>query len=67
MADEKETVNAKVESKYTKAQVIKSDVFSAFRDVFNVVLDEGKEYTKKELEKLKKDFLNRPVVEQVNE
>ena len=36
-------------------------------DVFDNVLEEGKQYTKAELEKLKNDFLARPVVEEVNE
>lgn len=62
MADETKNV-----STYTKEQVLKSETYANYRDLFSVVLDENKSYTKKELEKAKNDFLNKPVVEQINE
>lgn len=61
MAAEKEKA-----PKYTKQQVLKSKTYMAYYDVFAVALEDGKEYTKEQLEKIKDNFLNRPVNETVN-
>ena len=61
-----EAVKAK-EPTFTKKQVCSSKVYAGYYDVFDNVLEDGKQYTKAELEKLKNDFLARPVVEAVNE
>lgn len=67
MADTKEIKTKTAEATYTKTQVCKSKLYAGFYDVFDNVLEDGKQYTKKELEKLKDDFLKRPVNEQINE
>lgn len=55
------------EMTFTKGQVLKSKKYAAYHDLFNVVLEKDKGYTEAELEKLKDDFLARPIVEQVND
>lgn len=55
------------ETTYTKAQVCKSKLYMGYYDVFDIVLEDGKQYTKAELEMLKKDFLSRPVQEEIND
>lgn len=69
MADEK--TDTKVTAKkdnavYTKSQILKSDKFSNYYDVLNVVLDDDKNYTLEEVLKIAKDFLAKPVNEIVN-
>lgn len=54
------------EATYTKAQVCKSKLYAGYYDVFDNVLEDGKQYTKAELEKLKNDFLSRPILEEIN-
>lgn len=55
------------ETTYTKAQVCKSKLYMGYYDVFDIVLEDGKQYTKAELEMLKKDFLSRPIQEEIND
>lgn len=69
MADEK--TDTKVTAKkdnavYTKSQILKSDKFSNYYDVLNVVLDDDKNYTLEEVLKIANDFLAKPVNEIVN-
>lgn len=69
MADEK--TDTKVTAKkdnavYTKSQILKSDKFSNYYDVLNVVLDDDKTYTLEEVLKIANDFLAKPVNEIVN-
>ncbi len=70
MAEVENKVETKSETKeatYTKAQVCKSKLYAGYYDVFDIVLEDDKQYTKAELEKLKTDFLNRPVREKIND
>ena len=72
MAEAENKVEAKAATKakeptYTKAQVCKSKLYAGYYDVFDIVLEDGKQYTKAELEQLKTDFLNRPVEEEIND
>ena len=69
MADEK--TDTKVAAKkdntvYTKSQILKSDKFSNYYDVLNVVLDDDKNYTLEEVLKIANDFLAKPIKEIVN-
>lgn len=69
MADEK--TDTKVAAKkdntvYTKSQILKSDKFSNYYDVLNVVLDDDKNYTLEEVLNIANDFLAKPVNEIVN-
>lgn len=69
MADEK--TDTKVTAKkdnavYTKSQILKSDKFSNYYDVLNVVLDDDKNYTLEEVLKIANDFLAKPIKEIVN-
>ena len=66
MAD-KETKTKTAEATYTKTQVCKSKLYAGYYDVFDNVLEDGRQYTKTELEKLRDDFLKRPVAEKFNE
>lgn len=52
--------------KYTKAQVVASAKYRPYRDIFGASLENGKEYTAAELEKIKNDFLKKPIIEKVN-
>ena len=65
MAETKAKETAK-ETTYTKTQVCSSKLYAGYYDVFDNVLEDDKQYTKSELEKLKDDFLSRPVQEEIN-
>lgn len=52
----------RAESTYTKEQFIRS-AKGVERDILRVILENGKSYTRSEVEKLKKAFLRRKVVE----
>ena len=47
----------KTETKYTKEQLIKSDVFSNKRDLLTALLIDGENYTVKETDELIKKYL----------
>lgn len=47
----------KTETKYTKEQLINSDVFSNKRDLLTALLVDGKTYTVKETDELIKKYL----------
>lgn len=57
----KETKKAAVEekpaSKYSKGQVLSSGTFANRRDILSVLLEEGKEYTVAEVERIMGDWL----------
>lgn len=50
-----------VEARYTKEDIKKSITLDYSVDVLDVVLENGKAYTLKEVEKLYKDFIKRGV------
>lgn len=54
MAKKTET---KKEDTFTKNQLIRSRKFKSYRDALNVLLNESKEYTIGEVEKLLADFM----------
>ena len=47
----------KTETKYTKEQLINSDVFSSKRDLLTALLIDGESYTVKETEEMIKKYL----------
>ncbi len=51
----------KNQPKYSKAQALKSEKYKRFRDALGVVLDEGRSYTKSEIEQALKLFYERKV------
>lgn len=52
--------------KFTKQQILQSNKFADFRDVFNIMLEDGKEYTMQEVQAIGDKFLKTPVNEYVN-
>ncbi len=53
--------NGKNQLKYSKQQALKSEKYRQFRDALGVVLDEGRSYTKSEIEQALKLFYERKV------
>lgn len=53
-------------AKFTKRQILQSDKFAAFRDVLNITLEDGKDYTMQEVQDIGDKFLMTPVNELVN-
>ena len=53
-------------AKFTKRQILQSDKFAAFRDVLNITLEDGREYTMQEVQDIGDKFLTTPVNEFVN-
>ena len=51
----------KEEAKFTKAQLLKSKKYSERVDLLNVLLEDSKTYTSKEVDELVKDFMNKEV------
>lgn len=49
------------EATFMKAQLLKSKKYSERVDLLNVILEDGKAYTSKEVEKLIDDFMNKEV------
>lgn len=49
------------EATFTKAQLLKSKKYSERVDLLNVLLEDGKAYTSKEVDELVKDFMNKEV------
>ena len=62
MAD-KEKVN---EPAYSKNTLIKSEKYAGYADVLMVLLDDDVLYTKSEVDKALKSYLNKPINEEVN-
>ena len=46
----------KTEAKFTKRAVLNSSVYSKYRDILETVLEDGKAYTRAEIEKKIDDF-----------
>lgn len=51
---------------HTKKQYLESSSFREYRDALAVILEDGKQYTKDEVNKVLDDFLKHPVVEKKN-
>lgn len=49
------------EATFTKAQLLKSKKYSERVDLLNVLLEDSKTYTSKEVDELVKDFMNKEV------
>ena len=62
MAD-KEKMN---EPAYSKNVLIKSEKYAGYADVLMVLLADDVLYTKSEVEKVLKSYLNKPINEEVN-
>jgi hypothetical protein len=56
----KETAE-KSEKKFSKKRIIASEIYKANRDLLNVLLDDGKEYTKTEVNKVIDGYLKKEV------
>lgn len=61
---EKTAVNTPIsnENKYTKNRILTSETYKNKRDLLNVLLDDNKEYTKADVNKLIDGYLKRRVV-----
>ena len=62
MAD-KEKMN---EPAYSKNALLKSEKYAGYADVLTAVLDDDALYTKSEVDKALKNYLNKPINEEVN-
>lgn len=62
MAD-KEKMN---EPAYSKSALLKSEKYAGYADVLTAVLDDDALYTKSEVDKALKSYLNKPINEEVN-
>ena len=62
MAD-KEKMN---ELAYSKNALLKSEKYAGYADVLMVLLDDDVLYTKSEVERTLKNYLNKPVREELN-
>ena len=62
MAD-KEKMN---EPAYSKNALLKSEKYAGYADVLMVLLDDDVLYTKSEVERTLKSYLNKPINEEVN-
>ena len=60
---EKEKVN---EPAYSKNALLKSEKYAGYADVLMVLLADDVLYTKSEVEKVLKSYLNKPINEEVN-
>jgi len=57
----KETPDVIPDSRYTKEQLISSGTFANRKDLLNVLLEDGKQYTIAEAEKAMNDWLKKGV------
>ncbi len=60
---EKEKTN---EPAYSKNVLIKSEKYAGYADVLMVLLADDVLYTRSEVEKVLKSYLNKPIIEEVN-
>ena len=60
---EKEKMN---EPAYSKNALLKSEKYAGYADVLSAVLDDDALYTKSEVDKALKSYLNKPINEEVN-
>lgn len=54
------------DTKYSKNQLLKSKKYAKLRDVLQVALQDGTDYTVEEVDERVKAFLARPVVDEKN-
>lgn len=50
-----------IETKYSKEQILKSKRYAHRKDLLNISLEEDKEYSFKEIDKIIEDFMNKEV------
>ena len=62
MAEKEKTT----EPAYSKNALLKSEKYAGYADVLMVLLDDGALYTKSEVDKVLKNYLNKPINEEVN-
>ena len=62
MAEKEKTT----EPVYSKTALLKSEKYAGYADVLMVLLDEDALYTKSEVERALKNYLNKPINEEVN-
>ena len=62
MAEKEKTT----EPAYSKNVLIKSEKYAGYADVLTAVLDDDALYTKSEVDKALKSYLNKPINEEVN-
>ena len=62
MAEKEKTT----EPAYSKNALLKSEKYAGYADVLTAVLDDDALYTKSEVEKVLKSYLNKPINEEVN-
>lgn len=66
MAAKKAAVNDLAQRVFTREQALASKKYRPYCDVLGVVLEDGRQYTAREIETIKENFLKRPVKEQIN-
>lgn len=52
--------------RYTKEMVVESNLFGGDRDIIMTVLEEGKEYSREEIQEAVQAFKTMPIKEKVN-
>ena len=62
MAEKEKTT----EPAYSKNALLKSEKYAGYADVLSAVLDDDALYTKSEVDKALKSYLNKPINEEVN-
>ena len=62
MAEKEKTT----EPAYSKNALLKSEKYAGYADVLTAVLDDDALYTKSEVDKALKSYLNKPINEEVN-
>ena len=62
MAEKEKTT----EQAYSKNALLKSEKYAGYADVLMVLLDDDVLYTKSEVERALKNYLNKPINEEVN-
>ena len=55
-----------IEPAYSKNALLKSEKYAGYADVLMVLLDDDVLYTKSEVERTLKSYLNKPINEEVN-
>lgn len=51
---------------YTREQVVQSQKYRPYRDVLGTLLEEDRQYTAEQIEKIKDEFLKCPIKEKIN-
>ena len=55
------TAQKQTAARYTKASIMKSETYKKQRDLLNVILDEGRQYTKEDIRKLTEGYMKRGI------